>query len=69
MIVIETETAWELLCELYTMLQLYINFFQPSVKLIDKVRKGHRVTKKYDLAKTPYQRVLSSEHISQTIKN
>lgn len=65
----ETEGAWEAMCELYAVLRLYINFFQPSLKLIGKTRKGSTTVKKYDLAKTPYQRVLVSEHISQEIKN
>lgn len=65
----ETEAAWEVMCELYAVLRLYINFFQPSLKLIDKIRKGSKTIKKYDSAKTPYQRVLSSKHIELKVKN
>jgi hypothetical protein len=36
------------------------NFFQPLRKLIAKVRRGARVTKRYDRAQTPYQRLLAS---------
>ena len=52
------------LSEFYATLRLYINFFQPSLKLISKKRDGAKVTKKYDKAKTPYQRLLTSDHIS-----
>ena len=53
---------------LYETLRLYVNFFQPSVKLISKKRVGSRVTKKYDAAKTPHQRVVAYETISDESK-
>lgn len=49
---------------LYQVLRLYVNFFQPVQKLVSKERIGARVRKRYDTAKTPYQRVLESEHVS-----
>ena len=49
-------------------LRLYINFFQPSQKLMKKERVGSRIKRVYDLPKTPYQRVMESEDISKTIK-
>ena len=52
----------------YATLRLYINFFQPSLKLKSKIRDGAKVTKKYDKAKTPYQRLLISINISEEIK-
>lgn len=54
--------------ELYKHLRLYTNFFQPSMKLIQKTRIGSKVTKKYDTAMTPYQRVLQSVHVSDDVK-
>ena len=65
----EGRKAWEALAQLYRVLRKYINFFQPSLKLIEKERKGAKVSKKYDTAKTPYQRILLSEHIMQTQKD
>ncbi len=44
----------------YNVLRLYWNFFQPLRKLTAKVRHGARVTKRYDRAQTPYQRLLAS---------
>lgn len=60
--------AWQALAELYATLRLYINFFQPSVKLVSKERQGAKVTKRYDKAKTPYQRLIASDKIPQRIK-
>ena len=57
-----------LLSELYAVLRLYVNFFQPSMKLVSKRRDGARVIKKYDVAKTPYQRVLASDQVSEEVK-
>ena len=45
--------AYNALSELYATLRLYVNFFQPALKLISKKREGAKVTKKYDKAKTP----------------
>ena len=45
-----------------------VNFFQPSLKLIEKERDGAKVSKKYDSAKTPFQRVLLSEHVELSTK-
>lgn len=56
----DTEAAHTLLDELYGYLRLYVNFFQPVMKLIQKTRIGSRVRKKYDKPQTPYQRVLAS---------
>jgi hypothetical protein len=52
--------AWRALTQLYEVLRLYVNFFQPSMKLIEKQRDGGRVTKRYDRAQTPCQRILAS---------
>ena len=60
----ETEPELALLESLYEDLRLYINFFQPSFKLIAKERIGNRIHKRYDPAKTPYQRVLERKDIS-----
>lgn len=48
--------------------RLINNFFSPSMKLISKTRDGGKVTKKYDNAKTPYQRVLDNKNVDESIK-
>ena len=55
-----SEKAYKCLDRLYLVLRLYINFFQPTMKLISKTRHGAKVHKVYDTAKTPYQRLLDS---------
>lgn len=64
----EGTEAWQALGELYAVLRLYINFFQPSMKLISKHRTGAKIRKKYDQAQTPYQRLLVSSHIQQGVR-
>ena len=58
--------------ELYRSLRLYTNFFQPTMKLIEKTRIGSKIIKKYDRAQTPYMRVLACPDVSagdkQTLK-
>lgn len=56
--------AFRRLNALYHYAGLWVNFFQPSQKLIEKTRDGARVTKSYDEAKTPYQRALDSDTVS-----
>ncbi len=57
----DTEEELELLNRLYESLRFYTNFFQPVMKLTKKVRIGSKVSKKYDKAKTPYERLLQSD--------
>ena len=64
----ETEQKQTLLERIYEHLRLYINFFQPSFKLIAKKRMGNRTIKRYDTAKTPYQRILERKDISLEAK-
>jgi hypothetical protein len=64
----ETEQELVLLESVYDDLRLYINFFQPSFKLIAKKRIGNKTLKRYDPAKTPYQRVLERKDISLEAK-
>lgn len=64
----DTDEELITLNELYRHLRLYTNFFQPSMKLIEKTRIGSKVTKKYDIPTTPYQRVLKSGHVSDDAK-
>ena len=60
--------AFSSLNDLYKILRLYNNFFQPPLKLLYKTSNGVKIKRKYDLAQTPYQRVMSSISISNEIK-
>lgn len=64
----DSDEQLRLLNELYEVLDLYTNFFQPSMKLKSKARHGARVTKKYHEARTPYQRLLDSSFIAEASK-
>lgn len=64
----DTEEEVGLLNELYGHLRLYTNFFLPVMKLVVKIRNGSKVTKKYDEAKTPCQRLLLSADLSTETK-
>jgi integrase-like protein len=56
----EGQRAYRQLAELYRAVRLYVNFFQPSMKLVTKMRTGSRVRRTYGPAQTPFQRVLAS---------
>lgn len=55
-----SKAALQALSELYEPLRLYMNFFQPLRKIVSKERVGAKVRKRYDTARTPYQRLLAS---------
>lgn len=63
-----TEAQVAILNELYRVLRLYTNYFQPNVKLLSKERHGAKVKKTYDEAKTPYQRALLSPQVTEEVK-
>ena len=64
----DTERELKILNALYESSNPYTNFFQPVMKLVEKTRSGSRVRKKYDRARTPYQRVLESPHVPEETK-
>jgi hypothetical protein len=47
---------------------LLFNFFIPSSKVISKDRVGSKIIKRHDSPLTPFQRVLSSTHVADSIK-
>jgi hypothetical protein len=64
----ETQDELNLLSAIYEDLRLYVNFFQPVLKLIGKEQIDGRTVKRYDLATTPFRRVLASNDISIEVK-
>lgn len=60
-----SKQAYEKLNEIYDLLRLYCNFFQPVLKLVAKSRQGSKVHKEYDTAQTPYRRLLASAALAQ----
>ena len=63
-----SKAAFKALDDIYTLLRLYINFFQPVLKLVGKTRHGAKVHKVYDKAQTPYQRLLRSGVLTEDKK-
>lgn len=57
-----------ILNELYRLVSLYHNFFQPVMKLKEKKRIGSKLKRIFEAPKTPYQRVLESKQISKPVK-
>lgn len=65
---LETEAELALLRAIYVDLRLYVNFFQPVLKLIGKVQVDGKTVKQYDQAATPYRRVLASDQVPFEVK-
>jgi len=55
-----SKAAYAQLKRVYALLRLRVNFFQPSQRLVERVRVGTRVKRVYDRPQTPYQRLLAS---------
>jgi hypothetical protein len=60
-----TKVAYEQLQRVYATLRSSVNFFRPVAKLLSKERAGAKVTKHYDVARTPYQRLLAAGVLDQ----
>jgi len=61
------DTAAEvlLLNEIWKLQSQLTNYFYPQQKLVSKVRKGAKITKKHDKARTPYHRAI--DHTDMTV--
>jgi hypothetical protein len=64
----DTQQEFEALQEVYTHLCPLLNYYYPSVRLIEKTRIGARVKKIYDDPKPPYLRLLESKDIDEEVK-
>ena len=65
---LEGSNAVEALARLYSATRLFVNFFQPSFKLKEKIRTGSRVLKRYHAPETPTSRLLASDAVSGEVK-
>ena len=63
-----SKASFECLGRVYDLVRLYINFFQPTMKLVSKTRHGAKVYKIYDTAQTPYQRVVQAGVLTEAKK-
>ncbi len=64
----DTDHACAVLNRLDAVLSDYLNFFVPSMKLVEKLRDGARITKRYDRARTPLERVLAAPEVCEEAK-
>jgi hypothetical protein len=64
----DTSAELEALRRLYRHLVPYVNFFQPQMKLVAKTRQGAKVSKRFDAARTPFQRLLGSPDVPEATK-
>lgn len=49
---------------MYEVLRLWTNHWQPVMKLIGKKRVGGKLRKRYDVARTPYQRLRENRDLT-----
>lgn len=64
----DTAAELELLNRIWARQTDLTNFFYPQQKLISKERHGAKVIKKYDTARTPYQRTQAEPSVTRTVK-
>lgn len=64
----DTPAQLKALNDLYRLSSLYKNFFQPSMKLIEKERIGSRLKRKYDHPQTPFQRIMATQQVNEKQK-
>ena len=57
------------LARLYKMVRLYVNYYQPSFKLLSKTRDGSNVKKRYDKPATPCDRLRAHAAVSPAAKD
>lgn len=65
---LDTYRQLTMINRLYDLLSNYQNFFQPVMRLKEKVRNGTRVTRRYDIPRTAYQRVLEYPETKPEVK-
>ena len=61
--------AGQTMVHLYKAVRLHVNYFQPSFKLLEKIRDGARVIKRYSPPATPCDRLMQHDETSVVVKN
>ena len=60
--------AGQALAQLLEAVRLYVNYFQPSFKLRERIREGAKVKKSYHPPATPCDRLLAHEAVGEAVK-
>lgn len=64
----DSRNELELLNQIYAFTRLYRNFFQPTIKIREKVRIEGRIQRRYEPARTPYQRLTSDGQVAAGVQ-
>ena len=62
------QVAGQAMAHLYEAVRRYVNFFQPSFKLIEKIRDGATTVKRYSPPATPLDRLIEHDATSDELK-
>jgi hypothetical protein len=70
---LDTVAHNQALNRLYDKMWLYYNFFQPVMRLVEKTvvprpGKGNRIKRKFDQAKTPFDRLCATDCLDEKVK-
>ena len=68
MTVTRVQVAGQTMAHLYQAVRRYVNFFQPSFKLIEKIRDGATTVKRYSPPATPCDRLIGHEATGDELK-
>ena len=60
--------AGQTMAHLYRAIRRYMNYFQPSFKLLEKTRDGATVVKRYSPPATPCDRLMQHDAVNEEIK-
>jgi transposase InsO family protein len=66
---LDSKEVLNVMNEFYEKMCLFRNHFVPQRRCAEKTKIGSKYQKKYDQAKTPYQRALASDLISREVKD
>jgi len=64
----DTDEQLIIIQDILKLVEPYVNFFMPSKKLLSKEVVGNKTKKKYNAAKTPYQRLIESNILNEAEK-
>ncbi len=65
---LESQAERDTLQQIHGVLALFRNFFQPTMKLVEKLRVGGKIHRRYEEPKTPYQRLMESGQLDAASK-
>jgi hypothetical protein len=60
--------AGQAMAQLFQAMRLYVNYFQPSFKLRERIREGAKVKKSYFKPATPCDRLITHKCLDETVR-